>query len=191
MTGLKKKEHWPDPLPILRNVVYPYLKKDSTVCEVGVGTGRFSKHIIKRITKGKIYLIDKNLWVVSFLTGYFKPSPRIKIILNDGRSLSGVPKSGVDLVFSNGMFIELGLAYLYLYSLQFYKVLKRGGYCVLNYLDISIPDGWVHLKKFAKKLGYSAYFTPNVVDKIFTSAGFEIVGRHYFNKSVYLIARKK
>ena len=181
---------WGDVLPILERTVFPYLRENSTVCELGVGTGRSARHIVARLTKGELYLVDHSPWIVDFLRGYFRSNPRVHILLNDSRSLP-LECSQVDLIFSQGTFIELKLGLFYLYSLEFFRVLKPGGYCVLDYIDITTEGGWEYLKAQSRQYGGCfTYHAPETVDRVFSSVGFEIVKRYQMGKSTYLTVRK-
>ena len=181
---------WEDVLLILQRTVFPYLGENSTVCELGVGTGRSARHIVARLTKGELYLVDHSPWIVDFVRGYFHSNPRVHVLLNDGHSLP-LERSQVDLIFSQGTFIELKLGLFYLYSLEFYRVLKPGGYCVLDYIDITTEGGWEYLRAQSRQYGDCfTYHMPETVDRVFSSAGFEIVKRHHMGKSTYLTVRK-
>jgi hypothetical protein len=130
---------------------------------------------VARLTKGELYLVDHSPWIVDFVRGYFRSNPRVHILLNDSRSLP-LACSQVDLIFSQGTFIELKLGLFYLYSLEFCRVLKPGGYCVLDYIDITTGGGWEYLK--AQSRQYGDCFT------------YQIVKRHHMGKSTYLTVRK-
>src|SRR6266851_959403 len=47
---------WRLPLPTLEELVLPLLRPDSRVCEIGPGTGRWSRHIINCIPDGELHL---------------------------------------------------------------------------------------------------------------------------------------
>ncbi len=189
---IEKNEGWQNALPILKKAVFPYLKENPVVCEIGAGTGRFARHISKKLGKGRIILVDHSAWVISFLSDYFKSDPRITTYLNDGKSLRAIKDSSVDLIFCNGTFIELKLSFFYLYSKEFHRVLKKGGYCIFNYFDTTAPGIWSHIKKWSVELvGYFTYHAPEIIDKIFISAGFEIVQRYNINESTYIVIKKR
>lgn len=188
----EQKLGWGSALPILEQVTFPYLREDSIVCELGVGTGRFARHIVAKLSKGELHLVDYSPWIVNFLREYFQSNTRIHVHLNDGQSLPFPDKSWIDLIFSASTFIALNLGLFHLYSQEFFRVLKPGGYCVLNYLDITTPQGWNHLEIHGKDFGGNCYtyHTMEVVDRVFSSVGFEIVIRHQRPNSTYLVVRK-
>lgn len=188
---IEQRLGWEAALPLLEQIVFPRLREDSVVCELGAGTGRHARHIAPRLTRGELHLVDYSPWTVAFLRSYFQANPRVFVYLNDGCSLPFLNDSGTDLIFSNGTFIELKLGLFYLYSREFFRVLKPGGYCVFDYIDVTTPEGWDHLATWSKEYGSCfTYHTPETIDKVFVSAGFEIVGRHQSGKSTYLTVRK-
>src|SRR5215216_2960916 len=78
---------WYPAQPLLEATTFPYLREDSIVCEVGPGTGRFSRLIMPRIPQGQLHLVDHSPWMVRFLTSYFQGHSQVRVHLGDGRSL--------------------------------------------------------------------------------------------------------
>ncbi|MBV9323051.1 MAG: hypothetical protein JO352_04590, partial [Chloroflexi bacterium] len=66
-----------------------------------------------------------------------------------------------------------------------------GGLVVFDYLDPTTDDGWAHLHTEGRRLAdvYS-YHAPEVIDRVFTDAGFEGFERQQLSKSTYFSARK-
>ena len=187
---IEQKLGWLQALPVLEKTVFPYLNQDAIVCELGPGTGRHARHLLARLPVGEIHLVDKSFWIINFLSNYFKANPNVHLYHSNGLSLPISNDNWADLAMSFGTFIELNLGLFHLYSREFFRVLKPRGYCVLNYLDISTDVGWRHLETNSLFYGNTfTYHSPAVVDKIFTSAGFEIVTRIQITNT-YLICRK-
>jgi Methyltransferase domain len=181
---------WAASLEILETTVYPYLNKNSIVYELGPGTGRHARHLISKVTKGELHLIDKSPWIVQFLQKYFQENPNTHIYQCNGYSFPLPLERKADLMISFGTFIGLNLGLFYLYASYFFNILKPGGYCILNYLDITTSFGWEHLKSSSLQYGnIFTYHALETVDHLFTSAGFEIVKREQLINT-YLIIRK-
>lgn len=188
---IEQKLGWPEALPILKKVAFPYYRDDSIVCELGVGTGRWARHILTKLANGYLYLVDHSPWIVNFLREYFQSNSKVSVYLNDGHSLPFPNDSWIDFVFSDGTFIELNLSFFYLYAQEFFRVLKPSGYCVFDYIDITTPEGWKFFKTQSKQAcNRFTYHTPEAVDKVFSGAGLKIIKRHQIGKSMYLVVRK-
>jgi ubiquinone/menaquinone biosynthesis C-methylase UbiE len=182
---------WPKALPILEQTVFKYIRADSIVCNLGVGTGRWARHISAKLPKGELHLVDHSPWLVKFLTEYFRANPHVRIHLNDGYALPWHEPS-VDLIFSGGTFIALKLGHIYLYAQQFFEVLRSGGYCVIEYIDVTTPGGWNWLETQSNRVFADCYtyYTPEVVDKVFSSAGFDVVNRYESCGRTFLVCKK-
>ncbi|HSE39232.1 MAG TPA: methyltransferase domain-containing protein [Acidobacteriota bacterium] len=187
---LEKYEDWGNAESLLKAEVFPLIQTTSNVCELGPGTGRFSRHLAKYLSDGKLHLIDHSPWLEKFLRNYFKDAPNVFIYRGTGHSIP-FEDSTFDLILASGVFIELSLQLIYCYSQEFYRTLKSGGYVIMDYFDISTEDGWKHLKKmqFGPHSGFT-YHTTETIDRIFISAGFEVIKRRFTGASTYIILRK-
>ncbi len=188
-------------LPLLKEIVFPLIDKlkDPNIIELGPGSGRWSRHIIKKIEDnggGRVILVDHSEWIVDFLRDYFKNVSDNKLSLTfskcDGFKLPADTENfSADLIFASNTFVALGIYFYYTYSHDFFRVLKNGGYCIFDYIDLNTEGGWKFLKQKTKEgLNYYTYYTFEAVDKVFRDAGFEYVSRYYYGKSTYLIYRK-
>ncbi|MBK9227688.1 MAG: class I SAM-dependent methyltransferase [Ignavibacteria bacterium] len=184
-----------NPLELLQKVVFPYLPAEaSAVIEVGPGTGRFSRAIMDRIKANphwKLYLLDHSQWIITFLTVYFEEYDNVYPILNDGLHVPVIDDNSTDLIFSNGVFIELNLSRFYTYCNDSYRVLKPGGHIIFNYIDLEFDQAWEHMKKFSENPRFSfSYFTSNVIDKVFLEKGFRLMNRALVGNSTYVVYQK-
>jgi SAM-dependent methyltransferase len=182
---------WRLPRPTLDEVAYPFLRADSTVCEIGPGTGRWSRHILEQIPRGELHLVDPSPWIVRFLAGYFGGAPNVHAYVNDGQSLPFGREGWLDLVFSANTFVELKLGVIWLYVRDFARALKSGGYVVVDYVDPTTTEGWQHL---ANQPGDMApvytFHASEVIDRVFQSAGLAIERRQQVGKSTFVVARR-
>jgi SAM-dependent methyltransferase len=182
---------WRLPSPTLDDIVYPYLKPDSNVCEIGPGTGRWSRHIALRVPRGELHLVDPSPWMVRFLADYFSPAANVHAHLNDGYSLPFERSGWLDLIFSANTFVELKLGTIWLYVREFARTLKPGGYVVVDYIDPSTQEGWDHL--LTQGADMAAVYTFHVaaaIDRVFESAGLNIEKRYQSGKSTFVVARR-
>jgi ubiquinone/menaquinone biosynthesis C-methylase UbiE len=168
---------WAAALPILEQTVFPLIKADSVVCNVGIGTARWAKYLAPRLSSGELHLVDHSPWIINFARNYLRSQRNVHFHLTDGLGLPFSDHAKFDLIFSFGTFIALKLGVYYLYSRDFFRVLKPGGYSLIHYLDITTPGGWGWLENASNKhyANCYTYQTREVVERVFTSAGFEIL----------------
>ena len=182
---------WHSARELLEATTFPHLRADSVVCEVGPGTGRFSRLIAQRIPSGELLLVDHSPWMVRFLKTYFRDQARIQVLLGDGQSLPLDRNAFVDLVFVAGTIIALKLGTIRRYALEFARVLKPGGMLVFDYIDPTTSEGWAHLQSEGERLpDVYTYHAPEVIDRVFAEAGFETFLRQQLGKSTYFTARR-
>jgi phospholipid N-methyltransferase len=184
-----------NPLDVLEKVVFPYFTSNtSKVIELGPGTGRFTRAIIEKIKNNQdweLYLIDHSQWIVTFLTGYFEKYDNVHPILNDGLHYPEVYDNSIDIIFINGVFVELNLSRFYTYCNDSYRVLKPGGHLIFNYLDLEYEKGWEHMKKFSVNPDFSySYYTSGVIDRLFLEKGFKLINRSPMGNSAYVVYKK-
>ena len=182
---------WYPAQALLEATTYPHLRSDSIVCEVGPGTGRFSRYIADRIDTGQLHLVDHSPWMVRFLESYFRARPNVYSHLGDGSSLPLQGEGWVDLVFVAGTVVALKLGTIRLYALEFARVLKPGGVVIFDYIDPTTPEGWAHLASEGARLAdVYTYHAPQIIDRVFTETGFGGFERRQLGKSTYFTARK-
>jgi SAM-dependent methyltransferase len=182
---------WRLPRPTLDDVVFPYLRADSRVCEIGPGTGRWSRHILARIPDGELHLVDPSPWMVRFLARYFGASANVSAHLNDGQSLPFERQAWLDLIFSANTFVELKLGVIYLYARAMAQALKPAGYAVVDYVDPTTAEGWQHLTtQPAEMAAVYTFHAHEVIDAVFTAAGLKVERRYQVGKSTFVVARR-
>ncbi len=187
---IEKELGWIPARPVLEDLVFPLLRPDSTVCEVGIGTGRWARQIATHIPNGRLALVDRSSWVVEFCRGYFSNTPQVDVHLCDGASLPFRESSWADLVFSQGMIITLKLGHIMLYLHEFARVLKPGGSAVLDFIDPETPEGWAFLEReYRVSHDVFAFHTQSSIAKCLSAAGFEVSHFRNVGKSTYVVAR--
>jgi SAM-dependent methyltransferase len=182
---------WRLPRPTLDHIVFPYLAEDSTVCEIGPGTGRWSRHLLERIPRGNLHLVDPSPWMVRFLGEYFAGTNNVRAHLNDGQSLGFAPDASIDLIFSANTLVELKLGVVYLYALEFRRTLKPGGRAIVDYVDPTTDEGWQHLLSQGPEMaGVYTFHHPDTIDRVFDTAGLRVERRHQVGKSTFVVASR-
>jgi SAM-dependent methyltransferase len=179
---LEHELKWTGNNEVLKQDVFPYLGPASIVCELGPGTGRSARKVLSRLPRGELHLVDCSPWFINFQKEYFRLEPRVHVHQNDGCSLPFFARSCLDLIYSFGSFIQFRLSTIYLYSQEFFRVLRPGGYLVVEYIDVLTPEGWALLESQSSLYGINDFFTyyvPELVEKVFGAAGFEIIANDH------------
>jgi SAM-dependent methyltransferase len=182
---------WHPALPLLEATTFPHLRDNSIVCELGPGTGRFSRYILPRISRGQLHLVDHSAWITRFLRAYFRDEPNVRVHLSDGQSLPFERSGWIDVVFIAGTIIALTLGTIDSYAQEFARVLKPGGMIIFDYLDPTTDGGWSWLHMEGRRLPHVyTYHAPEVIDRVFGDAGFDSFERQQLGKSTYFSARR-
>lgn len=182
---------WVPALPVLEELVFPLITETSNVCEVGVGTGRWSRHILAKIPHGKMLLVDRSEWITDFVSNYFRTKRNVRAIRGDGVSITGAEPEWAELVFSQGMFITLKLGHILSYLRSFARTLKPGGAAVFDFIDPETPGGWEFLmRESVRAHDVFTYHTARSVEKCARNCGFEVIGTTLVGKSTYMSLRK-
>jgi len=180
----------------LEKILYPYLINLSNpiICELGIGTGRYSREIAEKLSEHEnwsLYLVDHSPWIIDFNERYFKSNKNIFPLLNDGRTLPFQENDFIDIIFSNGTFIELNLREIYSYCREFRRVLKKNGYVMFNFIDINSPEAWEFLEKESKvKHSCFTYHSFETINEILVQSSFEFINRLQVGPSLFVFYRK-
>src|SRR6266540_7395865 len=182
---------WAPALPQLEATTFAHLRPDANVCEVGPGTGRFSRLIAERLPRGELHLVDHSPWMVRFLQAYFRNAQQVRVHLGDGHSLPFERNGWLDMVFVAGTMIALKLGTIRLYALDFARVLKPAGVLIFDYIDPTTPEGWAHLEREGAGLpDVYTYHAAQVIDRLLSAAGFARLERQQLGKSTFVTARR-
>lgn len=182
---------WKLPQPTLEQVLFPYLEPDSRVCEIGPGTGRWSRHIVPRIPRGELHLVDRSPWIARFLRAYFAGSPNVQAHVGDGQTLPFAETGWLDVVFSANTFVALKLGVVYHYVRDCSRVLRPGGYSVFDYVDPTTEEGWQHLlSQGAEMAEVYTFHAPEAINRVLWCVGFEVIKRYQVGKSMFVVARR-
>jgi SAM-dependent methyltransferase len=128
-------------LASVEEVVYPFIKKNSTILEIGSGLGLYTKHIIKKLQHGTLHLFEIEAYWRDYLKNYFSNIEENVIIHNaNGKNFPEVNDASVDLVFAGGVFHILSTMILFNYLKEAARVLKKGGRLIFNFYDSDNTD---------------------------------------------------
>lgn len=115
------------------------IQPDWVCLEIGCGIGRLLKPIANRC--GQAIGVDLSEKMVSWSKEYLADVINARVMLNDGRSLSGIQDASVDFVYSHLAFQHITLFEVVdAYLAEIARVLKPGGYCrIQNWRDAPKP----------------------------------------------------
>lgn len=178
----------------LRELVFPRVSPRGSICELGPGTGVYTRHLNDYVEGGELHVVDADPSAVEFLRKHLPAKPGTRLYCNSGTDLPLQADAAIDLVFCASMFTGGNLSYFYRYQQEFARVLKPGGWCVFDYFDVATENGWRGLVRnmARKKPIYAyAYHSTDTVDRVLRHLGLEIASRHPTPRgSVFVCARK-
>ena len=175
---------WSPAKSFTSDYLLPHINSAAVVCELGPGTGRNTRHLIHRVSS--LHVVDHSAWFCNFLRDYFRDAPNLHIHLNDGSNLPLDDRS-CDLAFANGIFTHRTLGLMHNYAKEFYRVLKPGGYCVINFYDPTSERGW---RRFVSTGDECTYHSKFVVERVFSEAGFSTITFDQPDHRTIMTARK-
>lgn len=167
-----------DPLhEALEKYYLPHVTRDSTVLELGPGTGRVTRHVIHRCRK--MVLVDYSRLVCAWLRKYLDGKGAFEVHRIAGPSLEMIATDSIDVILANGVFEHVDLDDMYRFFEEFHRVLKAGGVVAFNFDNIMSPEGVEWFRKSRGPAGARCIFRfhhPDVVHRLADLAGFRVLG---------------
>jgi ABC-type polysaccharide/polyol phosphate transport system ATPase subunit/SAM-dependent methyltransferase len=174
---------WGNARLIVEHTVRPLLADGMRICEFCPGTGFWARHVAARLTKADYWLLESDPWLVEFLFRYFRGHKQIKICPFEGCTLPFPDAARFDLALALDVFCGYSLGKIDLFAREFARILRPGGRCVIQYADPTAQATWEFLRKYGTRpTGYAdafAYHSPEIIDRVFASAGFKVERRVY------------
>lgn len=190
-----ERDHRKPALSELERLVFPHISPSSTICELGPGTGVYTRYINAFITDGVYHVVDSDPNAIAFLRRHLPHNPCTHLHQNDGISLPLEGRDFVDLAFGASIFTGGNLSYLYRYVQEFSRVLKSGGRLVFDYFDISTEEGWNVLERnmMRQRPIYAyTYHCGETINRVLDRLGFEVIDRYpTVRGSLFLTAQKR
>lgn len=186
-------EGWEPAGPRFDALLAPHLGPSSRVCEIGPGTGRWSRHLVSRLPSGELHLVDHSPWLCDFLREYFRADPRVHVHLNDGCHLDPLPDGAFDLVACIGGFVAMNLGVIMRYGQEMARVLRPGGAAVVDYIDVGRDEGWRWLEANCTSAEYAQIYTfhqRETVHRVFERTGLQVDTETLGSWSTYLTLRR-
>jgi ubiquinone/menaquinone biosynthesis C-methylase UbiE len=159
----------------IQDLYLSYVPAGATVLELGPGTGRLTRHLITRARK--LELVDNSKFVIKWMTTYLAGKIEFRTHLVERPLFPSVPDDSVDTVVAHGVFEHLDFDETFSFLVEFYRVLKPGGYVSYNYDTLHSSGGaeWFLRKLKPGKRCIFRFYTPEFMARIAQIAKFEVV----------------
>lgn len=178
----------------LERLVFSRVSPQATLCELGPGTGVYTRYLNDYVDGGRLHVVDADPSAVDFLRRHLPRKAGTELHCNSGTSLPIEADGSVDLVFCASMFTGGNLSYFYRYLQEFERVLKPGGWAVFDYHDVATEAGWQSLLRNMRRrqpIFAYAYHATDTVDRVLQHLGLEVQERWPTARgSVFVNARK-
>ncbi len=146
---------------------YVGVKSTDVALEIGCGVGRVGKVLSKRITKWIGTDISGNM--LTYAAQRLQGLNNIELVELSTVGLKEIPDNSVDLVYCTVVFMHLLEWDRYRYIAESFRVLKPGGRCFFDNVDILSDHGW---EIFNIGLAYSVETRPSQLSMV--SSGDEL-----------------
>lgn len=148
--------------------------------EIGSGGGRFTQLLLQY--SQEVICTDISKKMLALLKARFAEEPRVKYLLTDGISLTGVSDENVDCVASLDTFVHIEPRQIFNYLVQFQRVMKPGGIGIIHHSNVDSEIGWqVFLANMVTELrfrrGFAAHsiMNPALMKTFVERAGFKVL----------------
>lgn len=116
---------------LVETFIHPNVSSDSDVLEIAPGHGRWSKEMVDRVKH--LTLVDLSPSCIDHCKEIFESYDHVDYVVNDGRSLPGVPDGSVDFVWSYDSFVHMDADTIGSYLAEIDRVLKPGGRAIIHH----------------------------------------------------------
>jgi ubiquinone/menaquinone biosynthesis C-methylase UbiE len=124
-----ESEEWKQSL--IRAFIDPYLDFHATTMEIGPGAGRWTAELQPRVSS--LVVVDIAQVSLDLVRRKLPDADNLKLLLNDGRSLAGVPDESIHFVWSFDVFVHIAPHDVEAYISEIRRVLKPGGTAVIHH----------------------------------------------------------
>lgn len=147
---------WKD--SIVEKLLVPFIERDLAVLEIGPGAGRWTEHIVERVSK--LTLVDVTPKCIEICRQRFGARDNIDYHVNDGNDLGFVDSSSIERIWSFDVFVHILAVDIERYVAEFSRILKPGGMALIHHAKGGYDSGpWrsdmtaMLMQEFAKQHG--------------------------------------
>lgn len=145
----------------------------SVVLELGPGSGRLTRHLIKR--SKEVICVDYSSLVCAWLSEYLSGKGLYRIHQIMTPSIPMVSDASVDVVIAHGVFEHFDLEDTWYFLEEFYRVLKPSGTVSFNFDNIMSEGGIAWFRKWKGAPGTKSIFRfhhPQGIQRIAETMGY-------------------
>jgi ubiquinone/menaquinone biosynthesis C-methylase UbiE len=190
------EDDWGGTMRWLENYILPAIRKPNPViCEIGPGSGRFSRHLIERAKM--YYFVDYSDFVCDLLEKMFGSRENARIIKAQNSDLSSIESNSVDFVFSMGTFVHLFIEQIYGYFSESYRILSQNSQCVIHFANFMDDGGYdffiekLPINKQYDRHSAFRFYHPEMIDKMAVKIGFSVVNKNFIRGTRHCFIRLK
>lgn len=194
LTGVSKEGDFDEAGKIEASWLLPLIGSDRIVLDVGCGIGRVEKFLAEHCRE----LHATDISAVMLRKAFERlPFPNVFLMLGNGRDLSMYQDAKFDVVFSLLVLQHLEKEDAFFYLLEFNRVLKDGGKCIVQFPDLHSDE---HFEAFIKDVFIDREYRPAArvrgytMDEIrlkMTQAGFAIDDIKASGADLIVVSTKK
>jgi len=158
---------------VLGDFVYPHLRDDLVVAEIGIGGGRIASRIAPRVKE--LWGFDISRRMLDRARQSLAAHPNVRFVELEKASLPEGLENRFGLVYSFDVFVHLDLHTQHRYLRQVHSLLEPGGRAVVHTANLRAPRGWDRFASQPVPSIRGFYFvTPETVDLLAEKSGFVV-----------------
>jgi ubiquinone/menaquinone biosynthesis C-methylase UbiE len=146
-------EDWKNAL--VETFILPNVNPDSSVLEIAPGHGRWSEIIAGRCQA--LTLVDLSPSCIEFCRNRLSDYHHVQYHVTDGKSLSEVPDSSIDFLWSFDSFVHMSPEVIQAYLREAHRVLRPGGKAILHHAGRKNGMLWLGFLKDWGEIGRNIY----------------------------------
>jgi SAM-dependent methyltransferase len=173
-----------------RRHILPFISPDSNVLDLGAGIGRIARWVAPHCAQLTVVDVsDRMLRRARSVLG----NERVRYIQSDGRTLSGIPNSSIDVAYSLLVFQHIEREDLVNYLAELRRVLRVDGRLIMQLPDLADRASLATFVDYAmhertRSVARLRYYTRDEVGILFDYFGFVVDGEETRDGSMYLRA---
>jgi len=186
-----------DTKEIIEEYIYPYISRESKVCEIGSGGGRIALNVAPIVKELHCFDISKEM--LTLLKKVLSKYKNVNYLLLKKPQFPHDLENKFDFVYSFDVFVHLDLHMIWKYLKEINRILKTGGKAFLHTTNLKAPGGW---EKFVNQEQYSPryhyFIVPEIIHTMLSHLKLELIkeskwNEHnfYFNRDYLFVVNKK